>query len=96
MNIKTLKKLSWWQKTRLTAFAFSLAGLLTVLAIGALLVASQSNSDIGRLAWISQTVLPLLTVVVVGVFTKIQRSIDLRNSGDAPSADIAAAKERRT
>lgn len=88
MNIKTIRTLTWWQKTRLTAFIFAASGLVGVLAINGFYALAGDKNDIGRIGWIAQSVLPLLTVLAISLFTRTQRAIDLRGDNSPVSDEV--------
>lgn len=77
MQVGNWTRLTWWQKTRLTAFG--IAGLALIVAI-ILTVTTAVLGDPERLAsatWLAFTAFPLLGVILIAALARIQQGIDV-------------------
>ena len=88
MRARNWTKLSWWQKTRLTAIALCGFAILPSLVIVVFVSALSGTNSLGSISWLAFSVFPLFVVVMIATLARLQQRINLRGN--------AAGKNKKT
>ena len=74
MQLRSWKRLTWWQRTRVLAATFGLLSFVMTLA----LCVTMANIEVQRstLNWVTFSLFPLIAVCVIAAFAQIQSSLN--------------------
>ena len=79
MRIGNWIRLTWWQKTRVAALAFSLLATACLFLLTILLAGLSHTAMISSLSWLAFSMFPLLIVVLIATLVRVQSQINLKS-----------------
>jgi len=79
MRIGNWIRLTWWQKTRAAALAFSMLATICLFLLTILLAGLSNTTLVNSLSWLAFSMFPLLIVVLIATLVRVQSQINLRS-----------------